>query len=222
MSQKELNSKLLEAAEKGDTDRMWELVEQGADINTRDRWGRTALMRSAYKGHLTLELLEAFIRNGTDINAIDNHGYTALMELAFWGCLTPELLNVFTAHGANLNISDDTGSTALLLSEEGGYLTLELARAFAEQFIRLGTPLKKIYKQTYDSNQSAMVLITVLLDRFETEPNLVVNFIKKSIGKKMEYWVKNDVEGANILVSRLVPYMEKQAGKVGGMGIEFF
>ena len=39
MDREELNSKLLEAAEKGDTDKIWELIEQGADVNASDENG---------------------------------------------------------------------------------------------------------------------------------------------------------------------------------------
>ena len=84
MNQEELNRQLLEAAEKGDTDRIWELVEQGADINSAraiDGW--TALMRSAYYGHLTPELLEAFMKHGADINVRTIDGWTALMLSAY-------------------------------------------------------------------------------------------------------------------------------------------
>ena len=75
MNQEELNRQLLEAAEKGDTDRIWELVEQGADINSaRDKDGNTVLMGAAWHGHLTPELLEALVSIGADVNARDNTG----------------------------------------------------------------------------------------------------------------------------------------------------
>ena len=56
MDRENLNQQLLEAVKQGDTGRMWELVEQGADINARGKWGWTALMWLAKKGHLTPEL----------------------------------------------------------------------------------------------------------------------------------------------------------------------
>ena len=306
MDQEELNSKLLEAAEKGDTDKIWELIEQGADINARDEYGMTALMKSAYNGHLTPELLDAFMKNseahpspqggrrdgayinvrnnggwtaliysavrkghltpelldffmtyGADINAQNEAGNTALMFLAInghltpellgtfisngadinarnqWGNtalivsasrghLTPELLEAFASNGAQINVRNNDGETALIWSARRGHLTQELARAFAEQFIRLGTPLEEIQKQLPASKEAPAILVSVLIDKLESKPGLVVDFMKKHVGKKLQEWVDNGVEGAATLVSRLVPYMEKQAGKVGGMGIEFF
>ena len=187
MNQEKLNSKLLEAAEKGDTDKIWELIEQGADINAKDYWGDTALIVAAKKGYLTPELLEAFMKNGADVNVRTKGGWTALMLSAYSGHLTPEL-----------------------------------ARAFVEQFIRLGTPLEEIKKQLSASKEAPAILVPVLIDKLESEPGLVVDFMKKHVGKKLQEWVDNGVEGADILVSRLVPYMEKRAAEVGDMGIEFF
>jgi ankyrin repeat protein len=47
----DINSDLLEAAEAGDTARVEQLLEQGADVNAKDKDGYTALMLAAFSGH---------------------------------------------------------------------------------------------------------------------------------------------------------------------------
>jgi len=253
MDREELNSKLLEAAEKGDTDKIWELIEQGADIDTRNKWGDTALMLLAYNGSLTPELLEALVSRGADVNASDEWGNTALIWSALWGHLTPELLEAFISHGADINAQDDWNRTALMESARNGHLTPELldafiehrtdinarddddntaliwsarrghltpklARAFANEFIRLGMSLEEIHNQTADIN-SAAVLVYVLLKKLETEPGLVVDFMKKHVGEEIEKWVKDGVEGADVLVSRLAYRMRHEELMSEGAGM---
>ena len=72
------------------------------------------------------------------------------------------------------------------------------------------------------SEENIAVLVKMLIEAMDTNPGLAAEFIRKRVGKKIESWVNHGVEGAATLVSRLVPYMEKQAAEVGGMGIEFF
>ncbi len=132
MSQKELNRQLLSAAEKDNLDRMWELVEQGADVNARDEYGRTALMGAAYEGHLTPELLKAFVQHGADVNARDKYGNTALMLSAGNDYLTPELLDAFASNGADVKARDKDGWTALMFAALRGHLTPELLETFIQ------------------------------------------------------------------------------------------
>jgi ankyrin repeat protein len=53
-------------------------------------------------------------------------------------------------------------------------------------------------------------LVSLLLETMETNPGVVLEFIRKRVGKKVETWVKDGVEGADILVSRLAHRMRQE------------
>ena len=76
----DINSQLIEAAKKGDTVSIKALLEAGADVNTADVNGRTALIWAAQKGHT--ETSQALLEAGADVNAKGEDGYTALMYAA--------------------------------------------------------------------------------------------------------------------------------------------
>ena len=68
---------LIEAAKKGDTEKVQALLAQGADVNAKDKGGFTALMDAAWEGHT--DTVQALLAHGADVNAKDNNGDTALM-----------------------------------------------------------------------------------------------------------------------------------------------
>jgi ankyrin repeat protein len=81
------------------------LLEAGADINARDRAGRTPLLAAAesLQGDAVIVLLEA---GGVDINAHDNEGQTALSIAVKNDC--NYAVDLFLRHGADpmLDTSD--------------------------------------------------------------------------------------------------------------------
>jgi len=56
------------------------LIMAGADRDSKDNNGSTALMWAADNGHT--EIVRLLIDKGADINTENNYGYTALMEAA--------------------------------------------------------------------------------------------------------------------------------------------
>jgi len=75
----EINLQLLEAARAGDYDLVLSLINSGADVNTQNEQGATALMLAALNGHT--EVLKILIQSKADVNmqANANNGWTALM-----------------------------------------------------------------------------------------------------------------------------------------------
>ncbi len=69
---------LMEAADKGNLAAVQLLLKCGAKVNQQDHEGKTALMDAASDGHT--EVVRALIAAGADLNARDEDGETALMK----------------------------------------------------------------------------------------------------------------------------------------------
>jgi len=107
----ELDSRLIKAAEQGDTAAVRGLLAQGADINARDDVGYTPLHNACYYGHL--ETATLLIQRGADVGALNHNQATPLHVLAAEfriegpGRLVPgsqrALVNLLLSHGADVN-----------------------------------------------------------------------------------------------------------------------
>jgi hypothetical protein len=84
------------------------LIDNGADVNTRDAYAETPLMTAARTSSESVHLL---IAHGAHINAQADDGSTALMQTATWG--VPEITPILIGYGADINARDKEGHTAL-------------------------------------------------------------------------------------------------------------
>ena len=74
---KELNDKLFEAVRAGDAAQVTALLDKGADVNARYRYGMTALFKAAERGNL--EVTKILLARGVDVKIKDSfYGATAL------------------------------------------------------------------------------------------------------------------------------------------------
>ena len=85
------------------------LLNHGADVNGKDRWGMTALM-SANTG-ARVKLLAA---KSAELEAKDDEGETALIKAAARGDVG--VVSALLENGANVNAKDNKGATALMHS----------------------------------------------------------------------------------------------------------
>lgn len=103
-------SDLLESASRGDLARLSAALEQGAQADSRDERGTTALMRAAELGHVPVVL--ALLKAGADPNAQRPGGITPLMHAAAGGNV--EAATLLLDAGARLDArAQDNGLTAL-------------------------------------------------------------------------------------------------------------
>lgn len=73
----ELNDQLFEAVRKGDAAAVTSLLDKGADVNAKFRYGTTALFKAAERGHL--EVVKVLIERGVDVKVKDTfYGATAM------------------------------------------------------------------------------------------------------------------------------------------------
>ncbi len=114
---KEGNTALILATEKGYTEIVHALLSKGADINAKGKYGYTALILAAEKGYT--EIVHALLSKGADVNAKNISGYTALISAA-QRHYTIEIVDVLLSKGADVNAKDDDGQTALMLAAKYG------------------------------------------------------------------------------------------------------
>ncbi|MET0624863.1 MAG: ankyrin repeat domain-containing protein [Pyrinomonadaceae bacterium] len=72
-----LNEQLYEAARKGDAAEVKAVLDKGADVNAKFRYGATAIFKAAERGHT--EVVKLLIERGADVNVKDTfYGATAI------------------------------------------------------------------------------------------------------------------------------------------------
>jgi ankyrin repeat protein len=73
----ELNDQFWEAVRKGDLAAVTSLLDQGADVNAKFRYGATALFKAAERGHI--EIVKLLLARGADVTVKDTfYGATAM------------------------------------------------------------------------------------------------------------------------------------------------
>src|SRR6185369_6122012 len=73
----ELNDQLYEAVRKGDAASVTALLDKGAEVNARFRYGTTALFKAAERGHA--EVVKILLARGADASVKDTfYGATAM------------------------------------------------------------------------------------------------------------------------------------------------
>jgi ankyrin repeat protein len=112
-----MTEQLLEAVKAGDAARAGQLLASGADANSRDSYGATALMNAAHGGNA--EMVEALLAAGAEVDAKDELGWTALMKACFNPDLNrgfPEIVKRLIAAGADPNVKITYGIRPLMLA----------------------------------------------------------------------------------------------------------
>ncbi|RMJ16690.1 hypothetical protein CDV36_003647 [Fusarium kuroshium] len=111
-----------------DTDRdMIELLlDEGADVEEKDKEGNTPLMHGAW----LLDTAEPLLARGADVNARNKHGVTPLMKAVLYKDNT-DVVRLFLEHGADPMAKDETDRTAA--SQAKDTAVLSLLREYSER-----------------------------------------------------------------------------------------
>ena len=112
---------IVRASAKGDLAQVKKLLAEGADINSADSKGRTALIEAAWGGYI--DVVKLLIEQGADVDCADMSGFSPLMR-----AVEEEHVAVVTyliQKGADVNTRGNVrGSTPLMLAAENGSIKL--------------------------------------------------------------------------------------------------
>lgn len=104
----------LAACSSGDTDEVKRLLARGADINTANVDGLTALHQACIDENF--DMVKFLVENRADVNQQDNEGWTPLHAAASCGYLN--IAEYFLSHGASVSIVNNEGEVPSDLAEE--------------------------------------------------------------------------------------------------------
>ena len=112
----QVDQAIITAAKDGDTSTIRTLLEDGADANTQNAEGRTALWEASGRGHS--QIVELLLASGADVDRASNVGTTAIWAASNGG--HTRIVQLLLAKGADVDTRSDIG-TALLAASAGGH-----------------------------------------------------------------------------------------------------
>ena len=128
--EEDLTSELWEACVDRSISAMLSLIDRGADIHSRDSYGKTPLHWACQKGHTDIALL--LLDRGADIHCRDRSGNTPLL----WACMNglTDIALLLLDRGADINSRSSYGGTPLHYACHKGHTdtALALVRAGAD------------------------------------------------------------------------------------------
>ena len=101
------DSQFLDICVGGSEQEIINAINSGANVNAKDRNGKTALMIVASKWHK--EAVNVMLKAGADVHARNNEGATVLMFVS-----SPEIAETLIQAGADVNAKDRSGGTAIM------------------------------------------------------------------------------------------------------------
>jgi uncharacterized protein len=129
---RDVDRRLLAAAYRNDVAAARDLIEAGADVDAKDSYDGTGLIRAAERVHSAI--VERLLETGIDVDHVNRLGWTALLEavvLGEGGRAHVRTVRQLVNAGADVGIADEDGVTALEHARRRGFRAIEriLARA---------------------------------------------------------------------------------------------
>jgi ankyrin repeat protein len=122
-----LNNPFLYAGAEGMVDILRLTTKAGADPRITNRYGGTALIPAAERGHV--DAVNYLLDNtAVAVNHVNSLGWTALLEaivLSDGGPRHQQIVAALIRHGADVNIPDRSGATPLRHARQRGYVKIQ-------------------------------------------------------------------------------------------------
>ena len=110
---------LMKSAYEGNLENVKNLIKNGANVNAKDNFGRTALLLAC--GNLKgLQVVQYLLKNGADIEIETINGLNALIWAAFNGNI--KVVKELIKNGADINDKDHFGESALIWAVYHGHI----------------------------------------------------------------------------------------------------
>lgn len=113
-----MNQQLIDLAEQGETEKVLNLLEEGAKINTMSENGTTAVMAATQNHHT--DTVEALIQQGANIDIRNNNEDNVLLYAGAEGFL--DIVKLAIDAGADTTLTNRYGGTALIPAAERGHV----------------------------------------------------------------------------------------------------
>ena len=117
----EQSAYLIATSEIGDDPRLLELtLDAGADVDAKDSYNGTGLIRAAERGHA--RIVRRLLTTDIDLDHVNRLGWTALLEaiiLGEGGRAHTDTVRLLVDAGADVNLADRDGTTPLTRARAG-------------------------------------------------------------------------------------------------------
>lgn len=116
-----LNTQLIEAATRGESELVKSSLKSGADVDARDKMGNTPLILASDAGYQ--EIVQILLDNKASVNAVNKFGYSALMSAItnYHRYIASMLIKA----GADTKLANKFGTTPEIYIKAQGFFTME-------------------------------------------------------------------------------------------------
>jgi len=155
---------LVDLAGQGNVTAVKQALEQGADIEQRDKSQRTPLMAATQENQI--EVARLLIEKGADVNARDSIEDSPYLYAGARGL--QEILRMTLSHGADLKSLNRYGGTALIPASERGHVET------VQTLIDAGVPVDHVNRLGW----TALIEAIILGDGSDKYAQIVTKLIK--------------------------------------------